>query len=210
MIKYAIVITTALLIALSVNCVWASDQETITAYAQVAALNPAFSISIFKSLSATTYDWANPKPPSAGMNFGTLINYVPGDHTSALGAGHHFLVLVGVITNTGAPYAIKYTGAPLAKSDNPTIKLSGDAWTVSAGQHYDPDTVYPTGITTGIHSAEDTYVVYNSNSSGDSDTIRLYFGITGDPDQAAGTNLIPPTQPAGNYQGTVTLDVYAL
>ncbi|MFH1339424.1 MAG: hypothetical protein ABIH40_06250 [Candidatus Omnitrophota bacterium] len=210
MIKHVVAIAVALLVALSVNCVWASDTETITALANVGTVNPTFSISIIKSLSATTYDWANPKPPSAGMNFGTLTNAVASDPTSALAAGHHFMVLVGVITNTGASYAVKYTGAPLAKSDNPTITLPGDAWTVSADQHYSPDTVYPAGISTGVRSAEDTYVVYNSNASGTSDTIRLYFGITGDPAQAAGTNLIPPTQLAGDYYGTVKLDVYAL
>ncbi len=200
----------ALLVAVLSGYVWANDSETITAYAQVASLNPTFSISIIKSLSATTYDWDNPQPPSAGMNFGTLTNAVSGDPTSALTATKHFLVLVGVTTNTGKQYEIKYTGAPLAKEGDSSVTLPGDAWTVAADQHYDPDTVYPAGITTDIHSAEDTYVVYRSNSNGDSDTIRLYFGITGDPDQAAGPNLIPPTQPAGNYQGTIKLDVYAL
>jgi len=205
-----IAMAAALLVAVLSGYVWANDSESITAYAQVPSVNPTFSISIIESLSATTYDWDNPQLPSAGMNFGTLTNAVSGDPTSAFAATKHFLVLVGVTTNTGNQYQIKYTGASLAKTDNPTITLSGDAWTVSADQHYNPDTVYPAGITTGIHSAEDTYVVYNSNSSGDSDTIRLYFGITGDPDQAAGPNLIPPTQPAGNYQGTIKLDVYAL
>jgi len=197
----------ALFVAVLSGYVWANDSETITAYAEVAPLNPTFSIYITDSLTATTYRWQ--QDSLSAMDFGTLTNAVAGDPTSALAATKHFLVLVGVTTNTGDRYEIKYTGAPLAKSDNPAVTLSGDAWTVAADS--DPDlTVYPTGITTGVHSAEDTYVVYNSNSNGDSDTIRLYFGITGDPDQAAGTNLIPPTQPAGNYQGTVKLDVYAL
>jgi len=202
-----IAMAAALLVAVLSGYVWANDSESITAYAQVPAVNPTFTIYITDSLSPTTYRWQ--KDSLGAMDFGTLTNAVSGDPTSALAATKHFLVLVGVTTNTGKPYQIKYTGAPLAKLDNPTITLSGDAWTVSAG--HDPDnTVFRSGITTGVRSAEDTYVVYNSNSAGDSDTIRLYFGITGDPDQAAGPNLIPPTQPAGSYQGTIKLDVYAL
>ena len=193
--------------------VYANDEEFITATAEVELLNPVFSVVLFESTSPTTYDWENPILPSEGMNFGTLVNAVPDDPTSALAAIKHFLCLVGVVTNSGDQYAIKYTGASLAKIGAPSVKLSGDAWTVSADEHYNPDTVYPAGITYGINSGESTYVVYTSNSNGTSDTIRLYFGITGDPDYAVngeGSVLIPPTQEAGTYQGEVKLEVYAL
>lgn len=200
-------IITLLAVVFLVNSAFATDTETITAWAIVPSLNPTFSISIIESLTTTTYDWDNAKPASAGMNFGTLTNTIAGDSTSDLTATKHFLVLLGVTSNSGVPYSVTYEGAPLAKTGDPTTVLSGDAWTVAADVHYDPNTTYPAGLTTGIRSAEDTYVVYNSNGSGVSDTIRLYFGITGDSANAAGANLIPATQPAGTYSGTVRLTV---
>ncbi|MFH1578355.1 MAG: hypothetical protein ABIC18_04730 [Candidatus Omnitrophota bacterium] len=208
--KQIIAITAVLLVGLLASCVLANETETITVTATVAALNPKFDISIIASTSEDTYDWDNPQSPSAGMNFGTLESADPNDVNSALTASKHFLVLVGVYTNSGKEYVVDYTGAPLANTVDPNIELPGGAWTIAAGQHYGPDTVNPGGLTTAVRSGEDTYNVYRSNASGDSDLFRLYFGITGDADAAAGADLIGPTQAAGTYTGTIQLDVYAL
>jgi hypothetical protein len=194
-----------------------------TAFAQVtrvdkpidvqASINGAsnFDVKIYRSTTSTTYNWTTDYINV--MNFGALVPAdVDNPTTSALTASQHFLALCTVTNNTGSTYRVQVTGAPLRHTDA-TTTLPNNAWTLTAGNQINTDgsiaTVYPAGVTTTRRSAGITTAqqVYASNTSGLSDTFRVYFAITGDPTKAVSSTgvLIPPTQKAGTYSAQVIL-----
>jgi hypothetical protein len=205
------ILVLSLLVATSAFAQITTVNKTITASASVNG-STAFTVNIYKSLTSTTFNWTTDYVNL--MNFGALTNAVAGDPTSALNASNFFLALVTVTNNTGTAYHVAYTGAPLIHTDA-TTRLSNDAWTVMGGLQFNSDgstaTAYSTGLNTTRRSAGLTtaYNVYTSNSTGLSDTFRVYFAITGDPTLAVGTTpvLIPPTQKSGSYSGVVTLSL---
>lgn len=208
--KKTIGILTIALLA-SIGTAFASVDKAINVSAAVLSAS-SYDVKLFKSTSSTTYDWNTNLFPA--MNFGTLKNAVDGDPTSALTAANGYVALVSVVNNSGATYRVQFTGAPLLHTDG-TTRLSNDAFTVAGGVQYDSNgavtTAYSSGVDTTKRSAGSTtpYNVYNSNSSGVSDSFRVYFGLTGDPTQAVGAKaLIPPGQKAGNYSATLHLTLY--
>jgi hypothetical protein len=204
-----------LLVSLFVcTSVFAAVTKPISVQAAVTG-STSIDLKIFKSTSDTTYNWTTDYINT--MNFGTLGNAVPTDPTSALSASSHFLALVTITNNTSATYHVQFTGAPLRHTTDGVTLLSNDAWTIVGGPHLNTDgtlaTVYSAGINTTKRSAGLTtsYDVYTSNTSGLSDTFRVYFAITGDPTKAVNADgvgaiaLIPPTQKSGSYSASVTL-----
>lgn len=216
MMKKSLLLLALVLPLLVVGQVFALTDKPITASATVTG-STTIDVKLYKSLTDTTYDWTTNLYPT--MTFPSLVHAVATDPTTALTAAQHFLALVAVTSNSGATYKIQYTGAPLRHTDAVTT-LSNDAWTVIGGNHLNTDgstaTVYPAGVNTSKKSAGSTttYDVYTSNATGTSDTIRVYFAITGDPTKGVDANgngsidLIPPTQKSGSYSASVKLTLY--
>ncbi len=213
-VKKSVLFLSILLISLiACTSAFARVDKPISVQASVSG-STAFDLKIYRSTSDTTYNWSADYINT--MNFGELTYAVPSDLTSALTASQHYLALVTITNNTNTAYHVQFTGAPLRHTDGVTL-LSNDAWTVMGGLHLNTDgstaTAYPAGVSTTKRSAGLTtsYDVYTSNTSGLSDTFRVYFAITGDPTKAvnadgAGTiALIPSTQKSGSYSASVTL-----
>ncbi len=190
---------------------FAAVDKPITVTATVNA-SSSFDVKVYKSTSSTTYDWNTNLYPN--MNFGTLVNAVTGDPSSALTASYHFVALVAANSNSGSAYRVQYTGAPLRHTDG-TTTLSNDCFTVSGGVHYNSDGTIATSYTSGLNTTKrtagstTTYDVYTSNTAGTSDIFRVYFGITGDPTAAVGSKvMIPPNQKGGSYSASVKITLY--
>lgn len=212
MFKRLVVLGMLVLPLLLTGVSFAAVDKPITVTASVQS-SSSFSVKVYKSTSATTYDWATDLYPN--MSFGMLTNAIPGNTASALTAGYHFAALVSVNNNAGATYRVQYTGAPLKHTDGSTT-LSDNCFTVVGGVHYNTDGTLATTYTSGLNTTKksagstSTYDVFTSNASGASDIFRVYFGITGDPTQAVSSTgtMIPPTQKAGSYSSSVKITLY--
>jgi hypothetical protein len=208
-----IILVAILLLIVGISVASVDKQLDVTA-----SVDPAtnFTVMLFRSLTSTTYDWSINRFPD--MAFGTLVNAVPGNTSSALMANVGYLAYVSVLNNNGLPYRVQYTGNRLTHTDGVT-NLSNDAFVVSAGDHFLNATAVATVCDSCISKARRsagaaTYDVYTSNAQGVSDQFDMFFGITGDPANATNADgvgnitLIPPAQKSGSYTAHVHLTLY--
>jgi hypothetical protein len=213
MVKTPAVLLIVLLLAivgLSLSSI-ASVDKTINVTATVSPVSN-FSVTLFPSLTNTTYDWNH---TAATMAFGNLVNANASDPSSALTSNTGYLAYVAVTNNNGVAYHVDFQGAPLTHTDA-TTKLENNAFVVSAGPHYYANnsvaTINTAGLTTAKHSAGATaaYTVFSSNTAGQSDSFDMFFGLTGDPKNAVSntSGLIPPTQKSGTYSATLHVTLY--
>jgi hypothetical protein len=218
MFKSPAVLLVVLLVAvvgISFTSIAATD-KAINVTASVNAVTN-FTVQLFPSLTNTTYDWAHNVFPA--MSFGMLTNANASDPSSALASSTGYVAYVSIANNNGALYHVDFQGAPLTHSDG-TTKIPNDAFVVSADSHYYTNGTIATINTGGIVKTKKSaglttaYTVYNSNAAGASDGFDMFFGLTGDSNNAIDSDgngvkdLIPPTQKSGTYSSTLHVTLY--
>lgn len=203
----------AVILVAVVGAAMASVSKQIDATATVDS-SSNFTVALYPSLTNTTFNWNLNVFPN--MAFGTLVNSVAGDKTSALTSNTAYVAYVSVNSNAGTAYRVQYSGSPLTHTDGVTT-LSNDVFTVAAGPHYLNSTAIATVcqgcvLTTKQSAGTATYDVYNTNrgnTNAVSDSFDMYFGLTGDPRNAVGNKtLIGSTQKSGTYSSHVYLTLY--
>ena len=149
------------------------------------------------------------------MNFDTLGSADPTNPSSALSADHFFKVFCGVNTS-GRPYTVTQTGSALTNEKGTPIPDNAWVFTpIAFVDTTDADALAneplpgdaSVGSPISANSTDSLWI--DTGTQTNIVVVQAAYGVTGDPtkdaDQSSDTvgQLIPPTQQAGSYQGSV-------
>lgn len=182
--------------------------------ASTAALNVSAVVAQVLAISATIRQNSSTGTVLPAIAYGTLqqfndINGVPQTlRSSALGSTGtgDGVIMVTVISTLGTQYTVTEVGTAMTSGAN---TIPAGACAVNPVMNpLDNNGSANVGVLAAAGSWIGSRTVYTSDAIGSLRTFQLHHALTDDP-VAGASSAVPLSQPAGNYNGTITLTVTA-